>query len=469
MDLARTLIRSVVRAFYETKHVLVIDALMVHSALPNEDLALLLGMQQKDLRKLCGKLKEDRLLAVHSRQETREGQTRAISKDYYYIDFHATIDAIKYRIFHLTEKVKDLYKPSQEKKDYHCPRCRAQWTQLEVLDKVSPRGEFLCHRCDAILERDDVSAADMAGHERQSKLYAQLEPFLKLMPQIDAQTILQNDFATAYSLAVPIIRNENINPVRKTEPVDPTRPSSAAVKGMIQAPAAPLEVSLTTASERAAADRNAAQRKADLAAQNALPVWHTNSTVTGETTALGNKERERLNAGFGAPLEPTKDEPDQKKESNVLNDELEMYYAQIAQERAKEAQEDREADSSEDPDDEFEDVEIGASGVATPSSGVSGAANGSKAPSTNGTLRRTFDAGDLLLKRESESESSAPGTSFSTPAASGTVADEGGASPAKRIKLDPGINGEEIIVIPDEGDKGDNDSDEDEVEFEDAL
>lgn len=32
MDLAKTLIRSVVRAFYETKHVLVIDALMVHSA-----------------------------------------------------------------------------------------------------------------------------------------------------------------------------------------------------------------------------------------------------------------------------------------------------------------------------------------------------------------------------------------------------------------------------------------------------
>lgn len=82
MDLAKTLIRSVARAFYEAKHVLVIDALMVHSAsvlphivfcvakaevlcrLPNEDLALLLGMQQKDLRKLCGKLKEDRLLAV---------------------------------------------------------------------------------------------------------------------------------------------------------------------------------------------------------------------------------------------------------------------------------------------------------------------------------------------------------------------------------------------------------------------
>lgn len=33
MDLAKTLIRTVVRAFYETRHVLVVDALMVHSAL----------------------------------------------------------------------------------------------------------------------------------------------------------------------------------------------------------------------------------------------------------------------------------------------------------------------------------------------------------------------------------------------------------------------------------------------------
>ena len=32
MDLARTLIRSVARSFYDLHHVLVVDALMVHSA-----------------------------------------------------------------------------------------------------------------------------------------------------------------------------------------------------------------------------------------------------------------------------------------------------------------------------------------------------------------------------------------------------------------------------------------------------
>ena len=84
MDLANTLIRSVVRAFYETRHILVVDALFLHSvyesqkaiecylaadhlyhSLHAEDLAFLMGMQQKDLRKLCARLREDRLIAVY--------------------------------------------------------------------------------------------------------------------------------------------------------------------------------------------------------------------------------------------------------------------------------------------------------------------------------------------------------------------------------------------------------------------
>ncbi|KAH8425561.1 uncharacterized protein LDX57_003311 [Aspergillus melleus] len=66
MDLANTLIRSVARAFYETRHILVVDALFIHSVLHVEDLAFLLGMQQKDLRKLCAKLREDRLISVYA-------------------------------------------------------------------------------------------------------------------------------------------------------------------------------------------------------------------------------------------------------------------------------------------------------------------------------------------------------------------------------------------------------------------
>jgi transcription initiation factor TFIIE subunit alpha len=444
-------------------------------------------MQQKDLRKLCGKLKEDRLLAVsvssksqriyltdilgltlfrrHSRQETREGQLRPINKDYYYIDFHATIDAIKYRIFQLTEKVKALYKPNEEKKDYICRRCKSQWTQLEALKNISPVGEFLCDRCDTVLDYDDASAMDVGGHERQSKLMAQLEPLLKLMQQIDSRVIPKNDFDTAFSLAVPIQRNEAINPLRKTEPVNSLnggRP--AAVKGLTQVTVAPLEVSLTTGSEHAAAERLAAQRKAELAAQNALPVWHTASTVTGETTVVGMREKQRLANIAGTTLSDSlKAEEEEKKETNVLDDELEAYYAQMAREKAMEAQEDA-SSAEDDDDDEFEDVGIGApSGVNTPSSSTSGAVNGPKPAFGIGAAQR--------LKVESDSGSSAPGTTASTPAATSFGADDrGGDSPAKRRKLDELVNGADSgPPAPSRAEVAEKeDSDEDDVEFEDV-
>lgn len=37
----------------------------LNSRLHAEDLAFLLGMQQKDLRKLCARLREDRLISVY--------------------------------------------------------------------------------------------------------------------------------------------------------------------------------------------------------------------------------------------------------------------------------------------------------------------------------------------------------------------------------------------------------------------
>jgi len=65
LDVAKSLVKTVARAFYETRHILVLDALMVHNALRDDELAKLLGLVTKDVHKLCGKLKEDRMLAVY--------------------------------------------------------------------------------------------------------------------------------------------------------------------------------------------------------------------------------------------------------------------------------------------------------------------------------------------------------------------------------------------------------------------
>lgn len=401
----------------------------------------------------CFEVSTDKLICSHSRSENRDGQQRPINKDYYYVDFHATIDAIKYRIFRLDQKVKDMYKPSEEKKDFHCPRCKAQWTELEVLDKVGPMG-FECHRCGGVLEREEPDAGDSTGHAKQSKLMSQLDGLLKMLQQVDSEDIPTNDFDTAFSLAIPVDRDRRTNPGQQGVPVNPPKPP-AAVKGMAQIVAAQLDVSVTTGSERTTAEQaTESQRKATIAAQNVLPVWHTTSTVTGETTVVGKKDGEQQ-ANGGALL---KEEEDESKISNE-DEQMEAYYAEMERERQKEVREQEgEAASEDEEEGDFEDV-LGASPNDTPSSSLSGTPKGSQPPQSNGSVKR----------KGSESGSSAPATNTSTPAGSGPAIEDGDGPVTKKVKFEGAENGAGAVKS-EAGEQVDKDSDEDEeADFEDAL
>lgn len=395
----------------------------------------------------------------HSRQEIREGLQRPINKDYYYVDFHATIDAVKYRVLQLTTRVKQMFKPSEEKKDYRCPRCKAQWTQLEVLDSCGPTG-FLCHRCGGPLEREEAMAGDTAGSEKQVKLAAQLERVLKLLQDIDNATIPKNDFETALSLQVPVQRNKDVNPVRSTVPFEIGRGPPAAVKGINKPIVQDLTVDLTSSAEMTAAERLAEEtRKASVAAQNVLPVWHTASTVvggssTGTKTNPSVKRDPSLDVqGLSANLKLERSGEDQKvtiPSTGDEGDELAAYYARMAQEQEKEEREDREAEESSGDEDEesFEDVDTGPRLSSTQS-----IANGEEYARLKSPPSRRTQGNDPL----SDSGSSAPGSVASTPG----LASENVGPATKRFKVDT-ANGDAVGLqaVSDE---------DDEAEFEDAL
>ncbi|KAG2411728.1 hypothetical protein HFD88_009284 [Aspergillus terreus] len=406
MDLANTLIRSVVRAFYETRHILVVDALFIHSVLHAEDLAFLLGMQQKDLRKLCAKLREDRLIAVSTRAEIRDGATRPVNREYYYIPLHPVIDAIKYKVSRLTSTIKAQYTPSEERKEYICLRCGSEWTELDVLSLYSDEG-FECQNCGAILERtEDVKGAegiDRTGHEKNSKLMAQLDSMLKLLKQIDSVEIPPNDFDTAWDHKVDVVRNQAIHPTRAAVVV-PSK-QQEAVRGNLKTDSAALEISLTSSEEKSAAEQaEEAARKAAVEKQNALPVWHTHSTVSTTAGNVGVKTE------AGVDIKPEiKEEEDQKPALDALDDKVAAYYAEMERERALQAQEDASSadeDDSDEFDEEFEDVGgLSASDTASPA--VTGGAPShapTSAPSTG--IKRELDT---------DSGTSAPQTAAATP------------------------------------------------------
>ncbi|KKK17780.1 hypothetical protein P175DRAFT_0503377 [Aspergillus ochraceoroseus IBT 24754] len=437
MDLANTLIRTVARAFYETRHILVVDALFIHSVLHAEDLAFLLGMQQKDLRKLCAKLREDRLISVSTRAEIRDGSTRPVNREYYYIPLHPVIDAIKYKVSRLTSTIKAQYTPSEERKEYICLRCGAEWTELDVLSLYSDEG-FECQNCGAILERtEDVKGSegiDRTGHEKNSKLMAQLDTMLKLLKQIDSVEVPPNDFDTAWDHKIDVIRNQHTNPTRAAIVVPSKK--QEAVRGNLKTDAGALEISLTSSAEKSAAEQaEEAARKAALEKQNALPVWHTHSTVS--TTAGGLNI---VKAESNINVKPEIKDEDQKPNLDALDDKVAAYYAEMEREKALQAQEDASSadEDSDEFDEEFEDVgAVSASDTASPTLG----AGPTSAPTSVPTgIKREFDT---------DSGSSAPQTAVGTPS---TAADDGPAM--KRIKTEPEVKKEE--------------SDEDDEEFEDV-
>ncbi|OQE19779.1 hypothetical protein PENFLA_c018G04886 [Penicillium flavigenum] len=444
MDLSKTLIRTVARAFYETRHILVVDALFLHSVLHAEDLAFLMGMQQKDLRKLCAKLREDRLIGVSTRAEIRDGSTRPVNREYYYIPLHPVVDAVKYKVSKLTAIIKSQYTPSEERKEYICLRCKSEWTELDVLSLVSEEG-FECQNCSAILERtEDVKGAegmDSTGHEKNSKLMAQLDNMLKLLKQIDAVEIPPNDFETAWDHKVEVIRNQHTHPVRAAiavppKPQDITRPNA-------KTDAAALEISLTSSEEKSAAEQaDEAARKAALEKQNALPVWHTHSTVN--TTQVGSQ----IKTDVGTVVKPELADEDQKPSVDALDDKVAAYYAEMEREKELQAQADASSADEDSDEEDFEDVE----GISGPSG-----------PATPAIPASATSSGGAGVKREHELSSSVPPSSTGTPS---TPADDGPA--AKKIKVEPDIKPDPDAKIEAEVKKEAEESDEDDEEFEDV-
>lgn len=68
METLKALVARVARAFYDPKYIAILDAL--NNAPPNtngvreEDLVFTLKMTPRDIHRICGKLKEDRLIKM---------------------------------------------------------------------------------------------------------------------------------------------------------------------------------------------------------------------------------------------------------------------------------------------------------------------------------------------------------------------------------------------------------------------
>ena len=304
MESARELLRTAVRTFFpHPKQVLIIDAILLHSVLQMDDLNLLLQSQPKDIRALMNPLRNARLISTGQRAEQRVNGQRPTQREYYFCPFHPAIDAIKYKIAKLRRKVEQLYQQDEniKRKDWCCPNCKAEYEDLEILDKVNDSG-FYCDRCGTTLAQTEqaarTNASDRNNHEKIRRLNDQLKKFDALILKIDRQDIPENDFQSAWALMkeVPRPKGSGRQDTANTHYMTLTRTSQTHMKKHGQQElikSENLTINLTTSEdqEREEAERRET-RKIQLAQQNQMPDWITSTYNTNNGTPTGSDRGE---------------------------------------------------------------------------------------------------------------------------------------------------------------------------------
>ncbi|ORZ19637.1 hypothetical protein BCR42DRAFT_410163 [Absidia repens] len=344
MDVLKLLVSRVARAFYDPKYIVILDVL--NNAPPNsngireDDMVPILKMTAREIHKLCGKLREHRLLRMGTRMENRKQDQRPIPKTFYYLDYKEFVDVVKWKMYKMQMVVRDNLRTESENQGFVCERCENQYTPLDVLSLVNPaNGLFYCDICESVLKENDNAENVKESQQVLAKLREQSQPIITLLKQTDAIVIPQGY----------IFKGIGTGP-RKNG----TDPYELAVAQDTGAGQGDIIVDLQMDNEAA---RRAKQLEAEeKRQQNALPIWHQRSTVSDGIRGTGDPEP-------SVTLEHDEEDQFQEVDGSEMDPDTQDYYTKYYEslsqaqpfddEMSTEQFDDLEAD-----EDEFETVEV---------------------------------------------------------------------------------------------------------------
>lgn len=376
----KELIRYVVRGFYGRPYVLIVDSVLVHSVLSEDDLSHLLGIQRKELRSLCNRLVDDRLLTAYVQREEAPAGMRPITRTYYFIHYTEAIDGVKWKVHQVVQGIQKDLKADASPQGYICPVCKTKYSQLDAMALLNfEKNEFVCSLCNELLIEDDSGKIAKENQVKYSKLMKQLEPLINYLRKIDEHTIPENNFETALQKMIPAVATTTasytVSTLGKNSKMFDRNSYLNNASSMVAGARsqATLHVNISTDGDDQQREKQALEQE-ETRKQNALPSWHEESTIGKSLGKLDHDEdivpdpvKKEVKQEVKKEIKP------EKRQSIVANTEngevdkeaeeaLAAYYAQL-DEKAKEddEEEDEEEEDEEEAMDEFEDVDVVAS------------------------------------------------------------------------------------------------------------
>ncbi|SMN17751.1 similar to Saccharomyces cerevisiae YKL028W TFA1 TFIIE large subunit, involved in recruitment of RNA polymerase II to the promoter, activation of TFIIH, and promoter opening [Maudiozyma saulgeensis] len=393
-ETVKSLLKFVVRGFYGGSYVLVIDAILFHSVLAEEDLKQLLSINKTELGPLIARLRSDRLISIHKQREYPPNN-KSVERIYFYIKYPHAIDAIKWKVHQLVQRFKDDLDKNSAPNGYMCPICLTKYSQLEAVQLLNyDRTEFLCSLCDEPLIEDDSGKKNKEKQDKLNNLMDQIQPLIDYLKKIDDSRIEENTFEFALAKLIPPQNQSHAaytyNPKKGSTMFRPGDAPLANVMGTAlgndssrRAGAnsqATLHINITTANDEIAQRQLQERQAEEKRKQNAVPEWHKQSTIgksalgrldaedefdpqTTQNAALSMNENtnnnetnnglQRMDGGYNGYNNSnrrglTESEMEERENERTLND----YYAQLAKKQARE-----EKNKEEEEEEDFEDVD----------------------------------------------------------------------------------------------------------------
>lgn len=324
----------------------------------------------------------------------------------------------------MNKKVQGKIEKEDEKKEYFCGRCKSAFSVMAVLDQWSADG-FVCLKCGFLLLHDPNR--DSGGHEQSTRYHAQFRFITELLPKIDEVVIPENTFERALASARKVVRDDT-NPANETAPVDMSAAKPMAVRGMANVGPTSISVTVTTSEGPTEADIVAEQaRKEKIAAQNAMPVHFTHSTISGEQITFSAQPHSQ------APQSVAPDKKNLDLDTPSINGDADIddYFSHLKAVQAAEAAQEQEDEYETDDDDE---EDLGSEGVFPTATG-SGAAT---PVSSSGDVKPSAGpAGSGLsgvLKKTGSVSGSGTSTGATSPVTGPDTPNEDG-PPTKKVRI----------------------------------
>ncbi|NXO55643.1 T2EA factor, partial [Aramus guarauna] len=192
----KRLAKYIVRGFYGVEYSLALDILIRYPCVKEDDLLQLLKYERKQLRAILNTLKADKFVKLRMRVETGPNG-KSTRHNYYYINYKVLVDVVKYKLDHVRRKIEADERDSTTRSSFKCPSCSSTYTDLEVNQLFDVFTEtFRCTYCNTEVEEDDSALPKRDARTLLAKFNEQIEPIFVLLRETE-------DIVLPYDLLEP--------------------------------------------------------------------------------------------------------------------------------------------------------------------------------------------------------------------------------------------------------------------------